>query len=143
LSLILLLLGGLLVFAVIGWLTRKPALQAGAWRVPAGVVSIAMLFGGLLLTVRGGWILGVPIVFAAALVAMLARARPAGKAAIAERMGEAEARALLGVGPDATADEIRAAHTRLIRMNHPDAGGTTGLAAQLNAARDRLLRERG
>jgi hypothetical protein len=26
-----------------------------------------------------------------------------------------------------------------MRMAHPDTGGTTGLASQLNAARDRLL----
>jgi hypothetical protein len=29
---------------------------------------------------------------------------------------------------------------RLMRSVHPDKGGTSGLAAQLNAARDRLLR---
>ena len=51
------------------------------------------------------------------------------------------ARSILGVGPDATAKEINAAYTRLMRMAHPDKGGTTGLAVQLNAARDRLLRE--
>ena len=43
-------------------------------------------------------------------------------------------------GPDATAGEIRSAHARLIRLAHPDKGGTAGLAAQLNAARDRLLK---
>ncbi|HQR90442.1 MAG TPA: molecular chaperone DnaJ, partial [Caulobacter sp.] len=51
-----------------------------------------------------------------------------------------EARSLLGVGPNATAEEIKAAHARLIRLAHPDKGGTAGLAAQLNAARDRLLK---
>jgi curved DNA-binding protein CbpA len=40
---------------------------------------------------------------------------------------------------DATAADIKAAHARLIRLAHPDKGGTAGLAAQLNAARDRLL----
>jgi DnaJ-class molecular chaperone len=40
-----------------------------------------------------------------------------------------------GAGPD----EIQAAYVRLMRAVHPDAGGTSGLAAQLNAARDRLL----
>jgi curved DNA-binding protein CbpA len=51
-----------------------------------------------------------------------------------------EARAILGVGPTATAPEIRAAYTRLMRRAHPDQGGTSGLAAQVNAARDRLSR---
>jgi hypothetical protein len=47
--------------------------------------------------------------------------------------------AILGVGPQASKAEIQAAYSRLIRMAHPDKGGTAGLAAQLNAARDRLL----
>jgi curved DNA-binding protein CbpA len=51
----------------------------------------------------------------------------------------AAARSVLGVGPEASRDEILAAHARLIRRIHPDAGGTDGLAAHLNAARDRLL----
>jgi hypothetical protein len=41
---------------------------------------------------------------------------------------------------DASKDEIQAAYARLIRLAHPDKGGTAGLAAQLNAARDRLLK---
>jgi hypothetical protein len=93
-----------------------------------------------LLSVRGGWIAGAPLAVLAILLGLAARARPAQPKPTHERMSAAEARALLGVGPDATPAEIRAAHSRLIRMNHPDAGGTDGLAAQLNAARDRLLR---
>ena len=44
--------------------------------------------------------------------------------------------------PEATPDEIQAAYVRLMRRVHPDAGGAAGLASQLNAARDRLLREK-
>ncbi|HEV7661104.1 MAG TPA: J domain-containing protein [Allosphingosinicella sp.] len=50
-----------------------------------------------------------------------------------------EARTLLGVRDDANVEEIRAAHRRLIARVHPDAGGSAGLASQLNAARDALL----
>lgn len=57
----------------------------------------------------------------------------------AHRLGRREAQSILGVGPDADEAEIRAAYLRLIRLAHPDRGGTEGLAAQLNAARDRLL----
>jgi curved DNA-binding protein CbpA len=54
-------------------------------------------------------------------------------------MSLAEARSVLGVGEAASREEILEAHARLIRRTHPDAGGTDGLAAHLNAARDRLL----
>jgi curved DNA-binding protein CbpA len=54
-------------------------------------------------------------------------------------MGVSEACSILGVSEDATPAEIQAAYTRLMRLAHPDKGGTSGLAAQLNAARDRLL----
>ena len=50
------------------------------------------------------------------------------------------ARKLLGVGPMATRDDILAAHRRLVTKVHPDAGGSEGLAAEINAARDTLLR---
>ncbi|HRD27979.1 MAG TPA: DnaJ domain-containing protein, partial [Caulobacter sp.] len=53
----------------------------------------------------------------------------------------AEAREILGVAANATREEIQAAYARLIRAVHPDAGGTSGLAARLNAARDRLLKK--
>ena len=56
-------------------------------------------------------------------------------------MGESEARALLGVGPRASAEEVREAHRRLIARVHPDAGGSAELATRVNAARDALLNE--
>ncbi len=54
-------------------------------------------------------------------------------------MSETEARALLGVKPGANAKAVQKAYLRLIRRAHPDSGGTEGLAAMLNAARDRLM----
>lgn len=57
-----------------------------------------------------------------------------------KRVGsEAEARAILGVGNDAKAGEIRAAHRRLMQAVHPDRGGSADLARRINAARDVLL----
>ncbi len=52
----------------------------------------------------------------------------------------AEARAILGLGPDADADAIRAAHRRLVTALHPDKGGSEELTRRINAARDVLLK---
>jgi len=54
-------------------------------------------------------------------------------------MGKDEARAVLGVKPDASDDEIRAAHRRLMKEFHPDKGGSDYLASKINAAKDVLL----
>ena len=52
---------------------------------------------------------------------------------------EADGRALLGVGPHATADEIRAAHRRMVAECHPDRGGSAVRTQALNDARHLLL----
>lgn len=54
-------------------------------------------------------------------------------------MTREEALAVLGLGEGATADDIRAAHRRLIQRMHPDVGGTADLAARINRAKDVLL----
>lgn len=54
-------------------------------------------------------------------------------------MTHAEARRILGVGPDASRAHILAAHRSMMKLHHPDQGGTTEAAARLNAARDLLL----
>lgn len=60
-----------------------------------------------------------------------------------DRMTHEEARRLLEVPFDATTDEIRAAHRRLVARVHPDVGGSADLTRQVNAARDTLLKHRG
>lgn len=67
----------------------------------------------------------------------------AGSSATASVSGEEEAYAILGLGPEATADEINAAHRKLMKSVHPDQGGSTFLATKVNEARDLLLKKHG
>jgi hypothetical protein len=54
-------------------------------------------------------------------------------------MSREEALAVLGLAEGATAEEIKAAHRRLIQRMHPDVGGSADLAARINRAKDVLL----
>lgn len=56
-------------------------------------------------------------------------------------MTDAQARDILGLSESAGEDEIKAAHKRLLRAVHPDQGGSSFLAARINAARDQLLKK--
>jgi hypothetical protein len=54
-------------------------------------------------------------------------------------MTRAEAYEVLGLKAGASDDEVHAAHRRLMRMAHPDTGGSDWLASRINQARDVLL----
>jgi hypothetical protein len=55
-------------------------------------------------------------------------------------MSVADAREILAVGPQATREEIRQAHRRLMKKLHPDTGeGSAALSRQVQEARDILL----
>ena len=54
-------------------------------------------------------------------------------------MSRAQALDILGLKEEAGVQEIKKAHQRLMLQNHPDRGGSTFLASQINHAKDVLL----
>ena len=136
---------GVAVFIALVWAGRRarPLLIKREMRIVSAVLGLTAIAAGAFAGLRGAWIPG-------ALVSAIGRARAfsgrtgfvkaAPRASSSEDPASAEARDILGVGPAAPAAEIQAAYARLIRAVHPDAGGSTGLAARLNAARDTLLK---
>lgn len=139
------LLAGAAALALYVWITRGkwPSLSGGGWRVLNGALALAAFTSAGYAGVRGSW--GVAIVLGVVglwLAASTRRVGPTVAKPVEKGMSAEEARRVLGVGPEAGEAEIREAYTRLMRAVHPDRGGSAGLAAQLNAARDRLLKGR-
>jgi hypothetical protein len=111
----------------------------GHWRVTATLFSAVMIGGGVLALAKGGWLLGTGLIGAGLWLTIASRQRTV--APRAQGMTDAEARSVLGVSASATAADINTAWKRLMARAHPDQGGTQGLAARLNAARDHLLKK--
>lgn len=124
------------------WVSRgKFTLKRREWRFLAGALAIACFAAAAFVGVRGGWGKSIVLVVMGLWLAVSTRRTGSAPARATLSLSDTEARSILGVGPQASDEEIKAAYSRLMRMAHPDKGGTSGLAAQLNAARDRLLRK--
>ncbi|WP_054111665.1 molecular chaperone DnaJ [Brevundimonas sp. AAP58] len=137
-SLIWLVLAGIVVWALVRLGRQTEGPRRGQWRVTATLIAAALLGGGALALSRGAWITGAGLCGAALWLTLASRIRSVPPRA--EGLSDAEARSILGVTADATAQDITAAWRRLMARAHPDQGGTEGLAAKLNAAKDRLLK---
>ncbi|BBD99375.1 molecular chaperone DnaJ [Sphingobium amiense] len=133
-GLLALLLAGLAVWLI--WTGKLQRMSA-----KDGMVLGAALVGAVM-AAKGKPVIGAPLLLGAALFFARQGRRRIAPAAPPRADTVAQARALLGVAPDASAAAIRAAHRRLIASVHPDKGGTEALAAQINAARDILLADR-
>lgn len=104
-------------------------------RWPAFLLAAAALFTLL----RGGVWLALALFVVSWLAFVLGAPR---RTIEPDEAADAEARAILGIGPDASPQEIRAAYRSKMATGHPDRGGSHNEAARLTAARDRLLKRR-
>ncbi|HEX3887265.1 MAG TPA: DnaJ domain-containing protein [Phenylobacterium sp.] len=142
---IYLAIGAAILWFLVGLGRGKAWLPRREWRFLSAGFALAAFAAAAYVGIRGAWEISIVLVILGLWLVTTARLNAAAPAAPSphpqpsREMSLQEARSILGVGPDATPKEIKAAYNRLIRMAHPDKGGTTGLATQLNAARDRLL----
>lgn len=137
-GLVWLALAAIAVWALVRLGRQSETPGRGQWRIAATVLGAVLLAGSVLAGARGGWLAAAGLAGAGLWFLIASRQRPA--APRAEAMTDAEARSLLGLAPGASRAEINTAWKRLMARAHPDQGGTAGLAARLNAARDHLLK---
>lgn len=111
----------------------------------ATVLFAAKLFPlALMILVAAGGVTAIELWRDRAIKALSDTAPGAGTApAPRGEMGVEEAASVLGVAVDATDDDVKAAHKKLIAQLHPDKGGSDYLAAKINDARRVMLEKRG
>ena len=133
---------GLAAFALLVWVGRRarPVLARPEWKIASGTLSVIAIVGGGFIALRGDYLVGLALAGGGLVMAVTARRGELPTPKL-DTTDLAEAREILGVAANATREDIQAAYARLIRAVHPDAGGTSGLAARINAARDKLLKK--
>lgn len=120
-------------------------LRKSGRKVPAASLGIAGTLIGTIMIAKGMPVIGALVATGSGLWlryggSLTGNGAPSGPTPMQIDLKRAEAADLLGVSINASRDEIIAAHRKLIARNHPDAGGSPGLAARINAARETLLK---
>ena len=152
--LILWILGIVIVALLVRLLLNKAPTHGKPFLLRAGVVAILLLAVGLglsglwpvAMSLLGGLVVyGRPLMRAFGIWQMIKRFSPKIKdssgSSNASVMDKPQARQILEVGDNASHEEILSAHKRLMAKNHPDKGGSTYIASQINQAKDILLKD--
>lgn len=132
---------GVIGLAVLVWAGRRGSVVRASYALFRAPIAALAIVVAVACGLRGLWPGTVILVFVAAALggtAIIEASRGPPRAQ-AREFDDREALAILGLSAGAGRPEIEGAYRRLMRRAHPDQGGTTALAAQLNAARDRLL----
>lgn len=147
---VLIALGAMVVLA---WLFAR-AKPSSVVKIARSVAAVFVILLGIVMTIRGMGILGVPMVLAGIgfLLTGTWRGRPGlggggqggngrgpSRAPQNDTMSIAEARATLGVEPGASPEDIQRAYREMMKKVHPDTGGSGALARRVQMARDLLL----
>lgn len=148
---ILWILGIVIVALLIRSLLNRAPTNGKPFLLRFAVVVIVLIAIGLAL--RGLWpvaislmggllVYGKPVLQAFGLWQAIKRFKQTNTdshAPVSAVMDKQQARQILEVDIGASEEEIIAAHKRLMAKNHPDKGGSTYLASQINQAKDVLL----
>jgi DnaJ-domain-containing protein 1 len=137
---------GAVLLALLIWAGRKPGQDNTRLRVARALLAALAAAAAVVCGLRGLWMaspvflaLSVYLVQSAAVRSRLGAGSAKPRSSSGGVMSPQEARDILGVDAAASRPEIEAAYRRLMQRAHPDHGGSSGLAAQLNVARDRLI----
>lgn len=152
-----------IVIAAFFWIRaglKKELHERKRYMQKSALIGLLLCFVVLALTGRLSWILAVLSVFIAFVsrfipvilryapqlqrLWVLWRNNPKGAQGKPVNKGDItveEAYKILDIGAAATREEIIDAHRKLILKNHPDRGGSSYLAAQINQAKDVLLKK--
>jgi DnaJ family protein C protein 19 len=151
--LILWVLGIVIVTLLVRLLLNKAPSNGKPFLLRAAVVVIVLVAIGLAL--RGLWpvamslfgglmVYGKPVLKAFGLwqtIKGFKQIASVKNAPTTAAMDKAQARKILELEDQASAEEIIAAHKKMMAKNHPDKGGSTYLASQINQAKDVLLKD--
>ena len=131
---------GVAALALLVWVGRRPTRLSNGARLASALFSALAAVGAVVSGMRGGWVASLILVGLSAWLGRRARqSYQAGRQTVDSAMSLEEARRLLGVTANADRSDIERAYRNRMRGAHPDQGGTNAQAAQINAARDRLL----
>jgi len=136
-------------------MNRLPAKERKSFLIKAGLWALAVVVVGLVVMGRAHWLMGVLAAFLALAgrVAQFAQYVPMFKklfgqqdqqmppnaAPANQQMTREQAADILGVDVNASNEDVRLAHKKLMQKIHPDRGGSDALAKQINQAKDILI----